>query len=405
MKKTKFLTVLLLSVIPFTACTKKQTIVTPYPSTSPNAGSAVDNSQNYDPYQQGTGANPAYYGNGATLSDDTSGFDTNTDPMSNTGNTQTSNNQSPGTGFDLGDDMGIPTDLPNMQPYVPPTNGEAGDVYALAGNLLVDQDSYIPSSIPYIGQLAPSKNQWQGVGVASNGTDIIISAFDISGFFKKGTVITMNANTGRDWKNIGSQWLGTKHPMDATVKGIAVDGGGKMYAIDNNKYIYSLTKTSAVLKVDAGISGGLDITTVSDGLVVSTSTGLKKFPYSTLNTGSEFAAGVVPTGGLCTDKEGNIYVVAGSSIKKITSTGTASDFVTDISNGVDVAVNDKGRVFVLTKDGIVMYDDKGKKLNVFGQGDFALPSAIAAYGTDLYVADTGSSYKDSQVIKYSIMSL
>lgn len=403
MKKTKFLTVLLLSVIPFTACTKKQTVVTPYPQTSPSSGT-VDNSQNFDPYQQGVGANPAYYGNGATLSDDTSSFDNPSTPV-NSGNTQTSTNTNTGSVPTSGDDFSIPSDLPNLQPYVPPTNGEAGDVYALAGNLLVDQDSYIPPSIPYIGQFAPSKNQWQGVGVASNGSDIIISAFDVSGFFKKGTVITMNANTGKDWKNIGSQWLGTKHPMDATVKGIAVDGGGKMYAIDNSKYIYSLTKTSAVLKVDAGISGGLDLTTVSDGLIVSTSTGLKKYPFSALNTGSEFSAGVTPTGGVCTDKSGNVYVVAGSSIKKINSTGTASDFVTDISNGVDVAVNDKGRVFVLTKDSIIMYDDKGKKLNAFGQGDFAVPSAIAAYGTDLYVADTGTSYKDSQVIKYSIMSL
>lgn len=413
MKKSSFLSLLLLSIIPFSACTKKTTTVVPYPSASASSATGVDNSQNYAPYQQGVGANPAYYGNGATLSEDTSSFDNgtagttpNVDPNAGLGtgtDTQVSSNT--GTTTPTTDDLGIPTTLPNLQPYSPPGGANAGDTYALAGNLLVDQDNYVPSSIPYLGQLAPSRNQWQGVGVAASGSDVIISAFDTSGLLKKGTVITINSNTGKDWKNIGSAWLGTKHPMDATVKGITVDGGGKMYAVDNQKYLYVLTKTTAISKLDAGISGGLDITTVSDGVIVSTSTGLKKHLYATLNTGAEFSPGVTPTGGLCTDKSGNVYVVAGNVIKKITSTGTATDFASNISNGVDVAVNDKGKVFVLTKEGIVMFDETGKQINAFGQGDFAVPTAIAANGTDLYVADTGTSYKDSQVVKYSVMSL
>lgn len=415
MKKINLISLLLLSVIPFSACTKKTTTVVPYPSISPSSSTGPDNSQNYAPFQQGVGANPDYYGNGATLSDDTSSFNNGTNTATNpngvggntTGTSTTTQTSSTGTTPTIPstDDLGIPATLPNLQPYAPPTGGSSGDTYSLAGNLLVDQDNYIPPTIPYIGAFAPSKNQWQGVGVAATSSDIMISAFDLSGFFKKGTVITMNASTGKDWKNIGSTWLGTKYPMDSTVKGITVDSTGKMFAVDSNKYIYVVTKTSSVQKVDAGISGGIDITAVSDGLIVATSTGLKKYAYSTLNTGAEFSAGLVPTGGICTDKSGNIYAIVGTSIKKITPTGTASDVIANVNNAVDVAVNDKGRIFVLTKEGIIMYDDAGKQLSTFGGGDFASPTAIAASGTNLYVADNGTSYKDSQVVKYSVLSL
>lgn len=411
MKRSKILPILFLAVIPFSACTKKTTAIVPYPSVSPANGSTVDNTQNYDPYQQGVGANPNYYGNGATLSDDTSAFNNTTttpqtDPNTTTGtNTNVSSNTNVNVNVPTGtDDLGL-GNLPNLEPYSPPGGAAAGQSYALAGNIAVDQDSYIPSSIPYVGALAPSRNQWQAVGVAATGSSVILSAFDSSGLLKKGTVISINSSTGKDWKNIGSEWLGTKHPLNATVKGIAIDSSGKMFAVDADKYIYRLDKANTIAKIDAGVSGGMDIVAVSDGVIVATSTGLKKYDYSTLTGGTDFSTGISPTGGMGTDKSGNVYVVTSSSVKKITPAGVASDFITGISNGVDVAVNDTGKVFLLTKEGIIMYDETGKQVSAFGQGDFQVGTAIAAAGSDLYVSDTGSSYRDSQVVKYSIMSL
>ena len=411
MKKSQVLPVLLLSILSFTACTKKNTAIVPYPSVSPSGTSTVDNTQNYSPYQQGVGANPDYYGNGTALSDDTSSFDntqgTATQP---TNNTQVSSNNGNTTSAGVGTDLGIPTDLPNLQPYAPPgtSAGSNGTNYALAGNMKVDQDSYIPAVIPF-SNFVPSRNQWQSVGVAASGSTVIVSAFDSSGLLKKGTAITMNAETGLEWKNIGSTLLGTRHPMDATVKGITIDSSGKMYAVDAQKYIYVLSKANTIDKVYAGVSGGLDIAAVSDGIVVATSTGLKKYP-STISSKeasspTELGAGVTATGGIGTDKSGNVYVVSSNVIKKVTSTGKVSDFTTNVEGAIDVAVNNAGKVFVLTSQGIILYDETGKQINSFGQGDFASPTAIASNGTDVFVSDKGSSYKTSQVVKYSILSL
>ena len=68
-----------------TACTKKSTAITPYPSAS---SSAADNVQNYAPYQQGTQANPDYYGNGATLTNDNGEFN-NPTPQATAGTNST----------------------------------------------------------------------------------------------------------------------------------------------------------------------------------------------------------------------------------------------------------------------------------------------------------------------------
>ncbi len=414
MKKIKVLPVLLLALMSFSgACTKKSTPIVPYPSISPSSATGVDNTQNYSPYQQGVGANPDYYGNGSTLTDDTSAFN-GTQPTDNTqvsSNTGAGVNTGTGTSVDAGlsTDLGIPTDIPNLEPYSPPGGGAAsnGESYTLAGNIAVDQDSYIPASIPF-GALAPSRNQWQGVGVAATGSTIIITAFDKSGLFKKGTAISMNAETGKDWKNIGSTLLGTRHPLDVTVKGITVDPSGKIFAVDAQKYIYVISKANTVDKIDAGISGGLDIATVSDGIVVATTTGLKKYPSSItskdVGSPTELGAGLTATGGMGTDSAGNIYVISNSTVKKVTSTGTVSDLITGVDGAIDVAVNSSGKVFVLTSQGIVMYDAAGKKIDTFGNGDFLVPTAIASNGKDIFVTDSGETYQTSQVVKYSVLS-
>ncbi|RYX97243.1 hypothetical protein EON78_05480, partial [bacterium] len=394
MKKNKVLPLVFLLITSFTACTKKTTTIVPYPSVSPSGTADV---QNYSPYQQGVGANPDYYGNGTSLSDDTSSFDNPTATNPTTG-TPVSNNG--GTTGSTTDEFGVP----NLPDYSPPGGGGTsggGVTYALAGNIAVDQDSYVPSSIPYIGQLAPSRNQWQAIGVAASGSTIMLTASDKSGLLKKGTAITISAATGKDWKNVGSEYLGTRHKMDATVKGITVDSSGKIYTIDAEKYIYVIPKANTVSKVDAGFSGGLDVVAVSDGLVISTTTGLKKYPFSTITAGTELGAGVIPTGGVGADKAGNVYVVSSNIIKKVTPAGVVSDFTTGVDSALDVTVNNEGKVFVLTNQKVIVFDEAGKQVNTFGEGEFVAPQAIASNGVDIFVSDSGSTYKDSQIAMYS----
>lgn len=414
--KTKSVSVLLVlasvAITTMTGCGKKSTPMIPYPTTT-SATSTTTNTQNYDPYQQTGTANPAYYGNGAYLTTDTSGEFGGTAQTTTTGTTTgttpstTLPASSTGTTPATDNSIDLGSDLPNLEPYAPPGGSNSGsNGYTLAGTFAVDQDSYIPSSIPLIGALAPTRNQWQAVGVAAVGSDIIVSAKDSSGLFKKGTVITMNAETGKDWKNVGSTLLGLKFPMDSTVKGITVDSNGNLFANDSVNYIYSLAQPKfSVSKINAGLSGAIDIASVNSSLIVATSSGLKKYESSALTSGSNFAAGVSATGGIGADKAGNLYVVSGSTIKKVTASGSASDFITGVTGAIDVAANDANQVLVLTSDGIKMYDSAGKALSSFGSGDYSNAMAIATNGKDLFVADAGSSYKNSMIVKYSIMSL
>lgn len=405
----------LVSFVLLSACTKK--VVSVVPSTTQSAlanqqtgTTTQDNVQNYNPYGQGAETNPAYYGNGAYVTDDASSFGspapttgTNTNTSSNNPTTPTNTSNTGDIGGDTSFD--IPSDIPNLDPYSPPGGPSSGSGYTLSGNFAVDQDNYIPPAIPYIGAFAPSKNQWQAVGVAASGSTIYVTAFDNSGFFKKGTIITMT-DSGTSWLNAGGTLLGTKHPLDATVRGITVDASTqKAFAVDSVTYMYALAKGGSPQKVDAGISGGIDTVYAGGNLYVATSSGIKKHDPNTLTSSGDFSAGVIPTGGIGADAEGNIYAIVGSVVKKITPDGKATDIVTNVSGGIDVTVNAEKNICVLSGEGIAVYDPTGKPLTSFGQGDFLMPTAIVANGKDLYVSDTGENYQTSQIVKYSIMTL
>jgi hypothetical protein len=420
MKKvsTKIVLSTIVSLLVISGCAQKKVIpvlASTQPAANQTGTTTQDNVQNYAPYDQGAETNPAYYGNGAYVTDDASSFGAPTTPNTGTPTTDTTNTNSttpsnptmpsdPSLG---GDDTSfdIPSDIPNLEPYSPPGGPGSAGGYSLSGNFAVDQDNYIPPAIPYIGAFAPSKNQWQAVGVAASGSTIYVTAFDNSGFFKKGTIITMT-DSGTSWLNAGGTLLGTKHPLDATVRGITVDASSqKAFAVDSVKYMYALAKGGSPQKVDAGISGGIDTVFSNGNLYVATSSGVKKYDPSSLTSLSDVGTGITPTGGIGSDAEGNLYVITGSSIKKVTSDGKATDIITNLSGAIDVTVNDDKNICVLSSEGISIYDPTGKPLTSLGQGDFLAPTAIVANGKDLYVSDTGDSYQTSQIVKYSIMTL
>ncbi len=417
-----------IAITTMTGCAKKSVPIVPYPSTNP-AQAGTNTTQNIEPMQQAVQPNQAYYGNGATLTEDNGEFD-NTGATAKTAgasaaapadaeapaDTTTPATETPAEdpgavgavdgdipAADTGDlDIGGIPDLPS---YAPPGGANGGsNGYTLANTFKVDQDSYDPTGL--VDKFLPSRNQWQAVGVAVSGSNIYVTAFDKSGVFKKGTVISMDSESGKNWKNIGSTLLGAKYPMDATVKGIAVDSSGNLFANDTNNFIYQLMQPKFSLqKVSAGLSDALDIASLNSSLIVATTTGLKKYESSAVSSGTDFATGLSVSGGIGSDGSGNLYVISGSVIKKIDASGNAKDFITDATGAIDVVATEAKKVCVLTADGIKMYDETGKFVSTFGAGDYTHATSIAASGKDLFIADTGNTYADSKVIKYSIMTL
>lgn len=401
MIKNLKISVLLLSVMVFSAnCAQKK--VATIPSTAPSSA-ASDVTQNYTPTTQGTDPNQAYYGNGAYVSNDTSSFATPA-PQADTSSTSTSSTSSTSSSgtSDTLDDFG--SNLPNIQPYTPPA-GSGGSSYTLTDQYPITQSS---GALGVVTAYLPSVDKWQAVGIASDGPNILVSVRGTSNFaFSSGTVLQLPADTGAGVKKIGSTLLGSKNPIGKTVKGITVDSSGKIYAVDETKNIYMIPKANSVTISDAAITGGIDINMVGGSLVVATSAGLKKYDPTQLTgaaiTGTDFATGVVPTGGIGADKDGNTYVVVGSIIKKITASGTATDIVKDATGAIDVAVDTSGKICVLTPTDVLVYDNTGKSITTLSS-DFISPKAIAAAGNNLFVADYGTSYADSMIHKFSILS-
>lgn len=383
-----------------TACAKRTTTTVPYPTVNNNS-QTVGDTQNFLPYQQPAQSNQSYYGNNAQLSDDTSAFDQDNTAVDNSASQDLANAQNLDNTTGM-DDIG---NIPDLQPYNPNTSTSNAPTvsYTLSNNFPIDQDKYVPSSIPLIGAYAPDRNQWQAVGVAVSGSKLVISAYDKSGLFKKGTIITMDSSSGQNWKNLGSAWLGTRHPMDATVKGVAMDNSNNIYAADSTSILYNLKSPNySVVKVNSGF-GSNDIATLNDSIIISTSSGLKKAD-SSLSSPSAFAPSITSSTAIGTDNNGNLYVISGSEVKKVSSSGTASSVIKGLSGAIDVTASGNN-IFVLTADGINIYDKNGKALGAFGQGELLSPQAIASDAKNVYVADSGSSQKDSQILVYSNMSL
>ncbi|MFN8672140.1 MAG: hypothetical protein U0457_08705 [Candidatus Sericytochromatia bacterium] len=398
-------------IVSFSCATKKTTVI---PSTAPTASGGPD-TQNYTPTTAGTQPNQAYYGNGAVLTNDTTGFNNTptastapttgaTDPSATTA-TDPSASTSTATGATSAtDDLGI--NLPNAAPYVPP-GGVGANTYTYSDEYLLSPPS--TSAIgATVGAFLPSVDKWQAVGVVSNGANIFISAVGTSNFaFSSGTVLSMNAETGKDVKKVGSTLLGTRNPLSKEVRGIGIDSSNKIYGTDG-KNIYSVG--SSLVITDSGLAGAIDTVVAGTSVIVATSNGIKKYDPTTLTgkavaTGTDFAKGVMPTGGMGLDKDGNLYVIAGSVVKKVTPAGEVSDIVKDVSGAVDVAVDGAKRICVLFADSIKAYDDKGKDITTFGSGEFAAGKALAVSGATLFVADFGTSYKDSKIVKYSIAAV
>lgn len=260
----------------------------------------------------------------------------------------------------------------------------------------------VPNAAPnaFISKILVDKsllNDWQAKGVVVAGGSIYVAAADTAGFSKKGTILKISSD-GKTIKDLGSSWLTLRHPMDKTVEGltmsgsnlIAADSAGKMYIVDSAKGSIKVIKAEASKDVAAG--GGSVF--VSNGSTVART--------DTSASSRNAISGIMATGGIGADSMGNVFSVAGNTIKKADTSGQVMDVVSsDLGAPIDVAVDNRnGDLYVLEQSEIKRFNSSGQLLVKF-PNSATKPAAIAVDEAGaVYVADTGNSSKDSQIIKF-----
>lgn len=241
-------------------------------------------------------------------------------------------------------------------------------------------------------------NQWQAKGLAVSGGSVYVTAADSSGLSKKGTVIKMNSSDGKGWKDLGSKYLGLSHPIDATVEGIAVNGGTIM-AVDSAGKVYTVDASNGTVKTLKS-GGGKDVAAAAGSIYIANGT-VEKTDSS---ASSRMPVQGIPsvTGGVGADNLGNVYAVSGTTIKKADISGQATDIITsDLTGPIDVAVDSRaGDIYVLDAAMIKRFNSNGQLLATFSSSA-TKPVAIAVDESGaVYVADFGTSHKDSKIIKF-----
>ena len=241
-------------------------------------------------------------------------------------------------------------------------------------------------------------NQWQARGIAVSSGTIYLSVADTSGLSKKGAIVKMSSTDGKSWKDLTSKLLGLSHPISATVEGLSVSGG-TIVAADSSGKIYNVDASNGKVNVIKG-TGGKDVASsagslfIANGSVEKTDTSASsRLPVN----------GMSATGGVGSDNLGNVYAVSGNTIKKADNTGMVQDVVTsDLTAPLDVAVDSRnGDIYVLEQAMIKRFTSNGQLVVPFSNGATKPVGIAIDEAGAVYVADAGTSNKDSKVIKFA----
>lgn len=290
-----------------------------------------------------------------------------------------------------GDSLDEIPDLDVLPPYVPEGSSlGGGSDYMSSGSFLVDQDTF---------------NQWQAVNLSTDGSSLYIAAVDVS-TPKKGSVIKMDT-AGGNWQDIGKSTVSTitfgafGYSMSESLQSVAQDSNGNLVALDTNNMLYQLSLPDFdVEEKEVSLTGGMDIVSHNGSYYVTSAQGVQKFD-SSLNVGTAFGS-VSPTGGLGVDADGNLYVVSEGTIQKMDASGNATEVVTGLNQPLDVAVDSEGTLFVLENSGIRYFNASGEEQGQFAVSEFKNPRGIVVDSSGaVYVADAGTTYEDSAVIRFS----
>lgn len=293
-------------------------------------------------------------------------------------------------------DKGLPSTGDNFNEGAPTSE----DLYSPLANTPAPVVTQAPNAAngSFLVDQATLVNDWQARGIAVSGGIIYLTAADTSGLFKKGTFLKMNASDGKGWKDIGSTLLGARHPMDATVEGLAVNGSN-LIAVDPSGKVYTIETSGSGLKVIKA-AGGKDVAAGAGSVFIANGTIEKTDNSATSRTP---IASMSATGGVGSDNLGNVYAVSGVTIKKSDSMGQVIDVVTtNLSSPSDVAVDNRnGDLYVLDATMIKRFNSTGQMVSSFASGA-TKPVGIAVDETGgVFVADAGTTNKDSKVYKFN----
>jgi hypothetical protein len=241
-------------------------------------------------------------------------------------------------------------------------------------------------------------NQWQAKGIAASSGTVYVTVADNTSLFKKGSIIRMDTDSGKNWKNIGSAWLGLRHPLDKTIQGIAISGTN-LVAIDSKGSFYNVENKQKVKSFKTG--PGSDVAVGAGSVFISNGASVEKADSS--GQGRAVIANLTVSGGIGTDSQGNLYAVSGSGVKKVDSKLTVTDvFTQGVENGLDVAIDDtNGFIYVLENSQIKRFTTSGVLTATFGNGAIKAVSIATDELGNVYVADEGKDHKTSKVIKFS----
>lgn len=286
-----------------------------------------------------------------------------------------------------------------------PADGEAPD------DETADPDPTLPSVGGGGGgdDVIPLKNSmfsdWQATGITVSSGQIYITASDRLGVSQKGTILTW---TGDKWQDVGASRIAVPllnkvslgHKLNNTVRGIAADGMGNVAAIEAAGHIGYLAG-GKLKEIVGGPSGLLDVVATNNVFYVSLGNQIRRMSAD-MTSSDAIVSHLTLTGGMGTDRQGNFYAINQGSVVKITLAGEVTPVVGYVSNPVDVAVTSKGHVLVLTSTTIEEFDAAGQPVRSFGAGQIINGAAITVDEHDrIYVADSGKSKKDSQVLAFA----
>lgn len=272
-----------------------------------------------------------------------------------------------------------------MQNFSAPRNEPPNQI---VDTLKVDQDFF---------------HQWHAVGVIGMNGKTYVAASDKGGIKKMGTVIEMSGAGGKRWKDYGSKFLATIHPMKASISGITqignrlltIDLEGNLFSIENGK----IRKQAA--------SPGKDIAAGGNNIYIATLGGTVE------KIGSQLAGGTpVPqvrvTGGIGADKLGNLFAVADLGIAKVGHMGQPQLIIprAQLKEPIDVAVDNRnGDIYVLDGAFVKRFDSNGQQLSVMGSST-SKPNSISVDETGkVYVTDYGNNFRDSKVVVFAASKL
>ncbi len=284
---------------------------------------------------------------------------------------------------------------PGQDPYQPPAGGIGGNP-----NFGVPaQPTGQPN--PKIGEYKVDDSlthDWQARGIAVSGGSVFIAAVDKSGISRKGTVLKMNATSGKIEKNLGSSILGLRHKLDSTLMSVAVSGGN-LYAVDSSKGLYSLKTSGGDIKELKG-SGAVDIAGNNAGLFMAANGQLER--GSMTGAGRTPMNGLTTTAGVGVDSRGNAYFVNGQRIGMVDAmNGQARDVISQgLTGAIDVAGDGRnGDVYVLEQSNVKRFSN-GQLTAQFAHGASKAFGIALDESGNVYVSDFGENSKGSKIIKF-----